>query len=594
MNQSHSKDALWCLRHSCEHVLMEAMEKLYPGLLKAMGPATGDGFYFDFELPPGVTLSSDDFPRIEAEMQKIIDADQPFIRLEVSVGDARILFAGNPYKQEWLDEIVGRSEPVTLYGTGKRAENAFFDLCAGPHAPSTGAIKAFKLLSLAGAYWRGDSNNKMLTRIYGTAFDEAAALEQFLYQREEAKKRDHRKLGKELGLFTFCPEMIGQGLPLWLPKGAVIREELEVWAKGIERQHGYERVVTPILAKEQLYQCSGHLAYYQDDMYAPIQIEEERYYLRPMNCPHHHIYKAEPKSWRDLPLRVAEYGNVFRYEASGGLSGLMRTRDFCQNDAHIYCRADQVEAEFANILRLYQYYYDVLGITDYWMRLSKPDLDKSDKYVKNAEQWLHTQQIARNAMEQVGFPYIEVEGEAAFYGPKIDVQIKSAVGVEYTISTNQLDFVAAERFGLTYRGDDGHDHPVYVIHRAPLGSHERFVAYLIEHYAGAFPVWLAPVQIKLVPVSDKHRDHCENLRREWHKMGLRVELDQRSETMNARIREAHAQKIPYAVIIGDREVEHNTVSVRDRNNGRRDGMNVNEFIRDIRMIRDQKSLDLWL
>ena len=587
-------DNLFKMRHSCEHVLMEAMEKLYPGLQKAMGPATKDGFYFDFDMPDGQAVSSDDFPRIERIMQEIIAQNKPFVREEVSVSTARELLKDNLYKQEWLNEIEQRGEKVTLYWTGDDKDNTFVDLCRGPHLVSTGEIKAFKILSVAGAYWRGDSNNKMLTRIYGTAFETQAELDQFLYQREEAKKRDHRKLGKELGLFTFAPDLIGQGLPLWLPKGTVIRDELEAWAKQIEHEHGYERVVTPVLGKEELYLCSGHLPYYKEDMYEPIQMEEERYYLRPMNCPHHHhIYKAEPRSYRDLPLRVAEYGNVFRYEASGSLSGLMRTRDFCQNDAHIYCRADQVEDEFANVLELYRYYYDILGITDYWMRLSKPDFSKGDKYVGEADKWEAMQNVARSAMDKVSFPYIEVDGEAAFYGPKIDVQIKSAIGTEYTISTNQLDFLATERFDLNYVGDDGHDHGVYVIHRSPLGSHERFIAYLIEHYAGAFPVWLAPVQIKLIPVSDKHRDACQILVKRLRSVGLRAELDSRSETMNARIREAHAQKIPYAVIIGDKEIEQQTVSVRDRNNERRDGFDLNAFIDTVLVIKNSKSLKLW-
>lgn len=581
------------IRHSCEHVLMQAMETLYPGILKAMGPATNEGFYFDFELPDGMKISEMDFPAIEQEMQRIIDGNLLFNRKEVTIPEARARFANNPYKLEWIDEIECKQIQPTIYWTGEHAD-AFYDLCAGPHVVSTKEIKAFKLLSIAGAYWRGNSNNKMLVRLYGTAFQSAKELRQYLFQREEAKKRDHRKLGKELGLFTFAPDVVGQGLPLWLPKGTILRDELEQWARQIEAQAGYQRVVTPIIGKEALYECSGHLKYFKEDMYAPITIEEERYYLRPMNCPHHHqIYKSEKRSYRDLPLRIAEYGNAFRYEASGALSGLMRTRGFCQNDAHIYCRENQAEDEFANVLKLYMYYYDVLGIKDYYMRLSKPDLTQNDKYINYPVQWEKALAIVRNAMQKVNFPYIEVDGEAAFYGPKIDVQIKSAIGTEYTISTNQLDFLTAERFDLNYVGDDGELHRVYVIHRAPLGSHERMIAYLIEHFAGAFPVWLSPVQALIVPVSEKHLDYCQTIKGLLFEHGIRAEANLLNETISYKIRNATMQKIPYVIVLGEEEVAAQTISIRDRYGVQKKNLATNKFIKMACHIINTKSLNLW-
>lgn len=593
MEQHLSDSNLLKIRHSCEHVLMQAMESLYPGILKAMGPATNEGFYFDFEVPNGMKISEMDFPAIEQEMQRIINSNLFFKQKKLTILEARERFANNPYKLEWIDEIERKQSQPTIYWTGDH-EEAFYDLCAGPHVVSTKEIKAFKLLSIAGAYWRGDSKNKMLVRIYGTAFQSTKELRQYLFQREEAKKRDHRKLGKELGLFTFASDVVGQGLPLWLPKGTILRDELEHWARQTEAHEGYQRVVTPIIGKKNLYERSGHLKYFKEDMYAPITIEDECYYLRPMNCPHHHqIYKSEKRSYRDLPFRIAEYGNAFRYEASGALSGLMRTRGFCQNDAHIYCREDQAEEEFANVLKLYMYYYDTLGIKDYYMRLSKPDLTQSDKYINHPEQWEKALSIVRNAMQKVRFPYIEVDGEAAFYGPKIDVQIKSAIGTEYTISTNQLDFLTAERFDLNYVGDDGELHRVYVIHRAPLGSHERMIAYLIEHFAGAFPLWLSPVQVLIVPVSEKQFDYCQTIRNVLFKQGLRVEVNLLNETISYKIRNAIMQKIPYVIVVGDEEAGAQTISIRDRDGVQKKNLTLGKFVDTVKHIINTKSLNLW-
>ncbi|HTO40436.1 MAG TPA: threonine--tRNA ligase, partial [Rhizomicrobium sp.] len=446
------------------------------------------------------------------------------------------------------------------------------DLCRGPHFASTSKIgQAFKLTKIAGAYWRGDSNNPQLQRIYGTAWRDEKELAAYLYQLEEAEKRDHRKIGREMELFTFSPD-VGAGLPLWMPNGMVIRQELEFLALQEERKDGYRRVATPHITKEALYYRSRHLPYYADSMYAPLDIDGENYYLRPMNCPHHHlIYGATRHSYRELPLRIAEYGQDYRYEASGGLSGLMRVRGFCMNDAHIYCRYDQAKEEFIRVMRLHARYYDLMDIKDYYMRLSLPDLDKLDKYVDEPQKWLDALSIIRAAMEESGYNYVEGKGEAAFYGPKIDFMIKSAIGTEYTISTNQLDFLATDTFDLKYIGEDGAEAPVYVIHRAPLGTHERFTAFLIEHYAGAFPTWLAPIQARVIPISDKVGDYAQKVVDALFNepvvngtAGLRVDIDSTAERMQKKIRDAQLQKIPYMLIVGEREAAEGKVAVRLR------------------------------
>lgn len=583
------------IRHSCEHVLTQAMEAMFPSIVKANGPATEDGFYFDFELPEGEKITAENFPDIEAKMREIIKKKLKFSHQEVTINEAREIFKNNKYKLEWLDIIESKGDMPTLYWTGSIDDpRSFVDLCAGPHVENTSEIKAFKLLSVAGAYWRGDSKNKMLTRVYGTAFGSKEELEEFLRRKEEAKQRDHRKIGKEMKLFTFAPEEIGQGLVLWLENGMIVRDSIEDWVRETERRFGYKRVSTPIIGKEDLYKCSGHLKYFKDDMYAPLDIDGDKYYLRPMNCPHHHyIYKSDMRSYRDLPLRIAEYGTVFRYEESGALNGIMRPRGFCINDAHIYCREEQIKSEFINVLEMYRYYYAILGITDYYMRLSQPDLTKTEKYVNNVEKWERTQNIIREAMQEVNFPYVEVQGEAAFYGPKVDVQIRSAIGTEYTISTNQLDFMSAERFGLTYVGEDGQQHYVYVIHRAPLGSHERMIGYLIEHYAGAFPVWLAPVQVALLPVSERHLAYCQELQSELSQAGVRVQLLSSNDTVGYKIREAYKFKVPYVVMVGDKELQSNTVSVRDRNGQQKNDLVKEDFKKLVAEIIANKSLALW-
>lgn len=558
------------MRHTTTaQVLARAIKELYPTAKLAIGPTIDYGFYYDIELEH--SLSSDDLPKIEALMHKIIAENNPITRELWQALAVREYFVkkGESYKVEIVEDAIAKGQLLeggclSIYRQTMKNGEEFVDLCRGPHLSATGLVsKAFHISHLAGAYWRGDSQNKMLTRIYGLSFANDKELKAHLTMLEEAAKRDHRKIGKELELFTIVPDVIGPGLPLWLPKGTIIRDELEKWAREEELKDGYERVITPVLTKESLYYCSGHLPYYKDDMYAPVDIDGERYYLRPMNCPHHHhIYLSKIRSYRDLPVRIAEYGNVFRYEAHGGLSGLMRTRGFCQNDGHIYCREDQAEEEFVRVMQLHARYYRALGIKDFYMRLSKPDLNKLDKYINEPEKWIKALHIIESAMKKSGLRYEEAVGEAAFYGPKVDFQIKSVIGTEYTISTNQLDFLATERFNLAYKGADGKEHPVYVIHRAPLGSHERFVAFLIEHFSGNFPLWLSPVQVMVTGIAEKHSEAVMQLLQQLKAVGLRAEADYRNEKITYKIREHSLQKIPVILVLGDKEIENQTATVR--------------------------------
>jgi threonyl-tRNA synthetase len=559
-------EALELIRHDAAHVLAMAVQDIFPKTQVTIGPAIENGFYYDFARDQPFT--PDDLARIEARMREIVEADLP-TRREVWPRDEAIAHfekIGEHYKAELIRGIPA-GEDVSIYFHGD-----WHDLCRGPHFVSTGKIgQAFRLTNVAGAYWRGDSKNAQLQRVYGTAWRDEKELEAYLHRLEEAEKRDHRRIGKELELFTFSPD-VGAGLPLWMPNGMVIRQELEFLALQEERKDGYRRVATPHIAKDALYLRSRHLHYYKEDMYAPLDIDGEKYYLRPMNCPHHHlIYGATRHSYRELPVRIAEYAQDYRYEASGGLSGLMRVRGFCQNDAHIYCRYDQAKEEFINVMRLHARYYDLMGIKEYYMRLSLPDTANLEKYIDEPERWLTAAEIIRSAMKESGYPYIEAKGEAAFYGPKVDFMIKSVIGTEYAISTNQLDFLATQTFGLSYVGEDGKEHPVYVIHRAPLGSHERFTAFLIEHYAGAFPVWLAPVQARIVPITDRVSEYARKVEKRMldepvfnGTAGLRVDTDFSGERMQRKIREAQTRKIPYMLVIGDREAESGTVAVRLR------------------------------
>lgn len=604
--QTDENPQLFKMRHSAAHLMAAAIQQLWPEAKFGVGPPTRNGFYYDIDLPQ--SLSAEDFPRIEEKMRELRKAKLPYVRREIGVDDAisYMAEAKQPFKVELLgllkekgttavaketgDESMAASmdgegvDQVSFYETG-----SFVDLCRGPHVEHTGEIGAFKLLNVAGAYWRGNEKNPQLQRIYGLAYPNDQELKAEVQRLEEVKRRDHRRLGKELEIFTFADD-VGAGLPLWLPNGAVLRKELEKLATEEERRDGYQPVVTPILAKEDLYYRSGHLPYYKEDMYAPIDIEGQKFYLRPMNCPHHHlVFSSTNRSYRELPLRLAEYGVCHRYEASGVLTGLMRVRGFAQNDAHIYCRYDQAKEEFKRVMSLHARYYDLLQIQDYFMRFSLPDLDKLDKYVNEPDRWLAAMKIVREAMEESGLPYEESPGDAAFYGPKIDFIIESVVGNEYAISTNQLDFLATERFELRYVGEDGAEHPVYVIHRAPLGSHERFVAFLLEHYAGAFPTWLAPVQTMIVPISDRHVEYALEVRDKIFGAevptatgGARVEVDLSSERMQKKIRNAQVKKIPYMLVVGDAERDAGEVAVRHRSGTDLGKMTVDAFLERVR------------
>ena len=544
------------IRHSTAHVMAHVVTRMFPETKLAIGPPTNDGFYYDFLSPE--SISTEDLEEIQLRMKEVIAKDLSFEYAEYSRGEAIEMNQDEPLKLEIIEGIP-EGEPISTYRHGD-----FEDLCAGPHVESTGKIPAFRLLNVAGAYWRGDENRPMLQRIYGTAFESIEALEEHLHKLKEAKTRDHRRLGEELGLFTFS-EAVGRGLPLWLPAGATIREELERWAKETERKWGYERIVTPHLTRSELYYMSGHLPYYKDDMYPPMEIEGEEYYLKPMNCPHHHmVFKSRPHSYRELPIRYAEYGTVYRYERSGQLFGMMRVRGLTQNDAHIYCTLDQAKQEFVQVMRLHEYYYKTLGIDDYHMVLALRDPDDDTKYHGDAEMWASAERITREAMEDSGIPFVEELGAAAHYGPKVDFIIKSAIGREFAASTNQLDLYMPERFDLTYIDSDSKKQPVVVIHRAPLGSHERFVAFLIEHYGGAFPTWLAPVQATILTVADRHRGYAEQVEMQLTDAGIRARIDKRNQRMNAKIRDAQLQKIPHMLIVGDREIKAGSVAVRIR------------------------------
>ena len=544
------------MRHSASHVMAEAVLSLFPDAKFGIGPAIEDGFYYDFDLPR--TLTPEDLPVIEQKMDEIIKADLPFTYRELTKEEARQLFASQPYKLEMIDEIEDNS--VRVYEQGN-----FIDLCRGPHLDSTAEIKAFKLTNIAGAYWRGDERFPMLQRIYGLAFSSQKELDEHLAIIEEAKKRDHRKLGRDLDIYIFDDE-VGPGLPLWLPNGGVLIEEIENLAKEMELKHGYVRVKTPHLAKEDLFKRSGHLPYYADSMYPPMEMEGVKYYIKPMNCPmHHKIFGSRPRSYRELPLRIAEYGTCYRYEKSGELFGLMRVRSMQMNDSHIYCMESQFSDEFTAVIDLYLEYFKIFGIAEYYMRLSThhpSGLGK--KYIDNEDMWLKTEDMVRKALNDNNIPHEEVSDEAAFYGPKIDVQINSAIGREFTLATNQVDFSQSESFDLKYINAEGKEERPIIIHRAPLSTHERFIGFLLEYYAGAFPTWLAPVQVKIIPIADRHLDYARQLEKEFKTKGVRVEIDDRSERMNLKIRQAQLEKIPYMLIVGDKEAADNTVSVRRR------------------------------
>lgn len=552
-----SKDALEVLRHSTAHLMAQAVKRLYPGAKLGVGPVIEGGFYYDMDLEE--SLTPEDLPKIEKEMAKIVSENIEVVRKEVSRSEAVQLFKeiDDEYKLE-LIEAIPDEEQVTIYEQGD-----FFDLCRGIHVPSTGKIKEFKLLSIAGAYWRGDSNNKMLQRVYGTAFFKKEELAEHLRLLEEAKERDHRKLGKELNLFTNS-QKVGQGLPLWLPKGATIRRIVERYIVDKEVSLGYDHVYTPIMANVELYKTSGHWDHYHEDMFPVMEMDNEQLVLRPMNCPHHMmVYKNAMHSYRELPIRIAELGTMHRYEMSGALSGLQRVRGMTLNDAHIFVRPDQIKEEFQRVVRLILEVYKDFDIKEYSFRLSYRDPQDKEKYFDDDAMWEKAQSMLKEAMDDLGLDYFEAEGEAAFYGPKLDVQVRTALGKDETLSTVQLDFLLPERFDLTYVGEDGKQHRPVVIHRGVVSTMERFVAYLIEEYKGAFPTWLAPVQVQVIPVSpEAHFDYARKVQEQLKAAGFRVELDGRDEKIGYKIREAQMQKIPYMLVVGDKEVEENAVNVR--------------------------------
>ena len=572
----NSDEALEILRHSTAHLLAHAVHRLFPETKFGVGPVIENGFYYDMD--PVEPLTADDLPEIEKEMRRIISENIEVIRHEVTRDEARKMFEeiNDPYKIELL-EAIPEDETVTVYVQGD-----FFDLCRGVHVPSTGKLKEFKLLSLAGAYWRGDSNNKMLQRVYGTAFFKKDELKKHLKMLEEARERDHRKIGRELNLFMNS-QKVGQGLPLWLPKGATIRRTIERYIVDIEEKLGYQHVYTPVLGSKDLYETSGHWGHYQDGMFPPMEMDNETLVLRPMNCPHHMmVYKNGIHSYRNLPVRIAELGTMHRYEMSGALSGLQRVRGMTLNDAHIFVRPDQIKAEFKRVVELILAVYEDFNITDYSFRLSYRDPADTEKYFDDDAMWERAQKLLKEAMDELELDYVEAEGEAAFYGPKLDVQVRTAIGMEETLSTVQLDFLQPERFDLTYVGEDGKQHRPVVIHRGVVSTMERFVAYLIEEYKGAFPTWLAPVQVEIIPVSnDVHYKYAEFVRDELVKRGIRVEIDDREEKMGYKIREAQVQKIPYTLVLGDREMQTGDVNVRKYGEKQSETMSVSQFVANI-------------
>lgn len=569
-----SEEGLQIMRHSTAHLLAQAIKRIYKDVKFGVGPVIENGFYYDVEMDEAIT--PEDLPKIEKEMKKIVNANLPIVRKEVSREEAKARFAeiGDDLKLELLDAIP-EGETVSIYEQGE-----FFDLCRGVHVPSTGKIKEFKLLSLAGAYWRGDSKNQMLQRVYGTAFFKKADLKEHLRMLEEAKERDHRKLGKELKLFANS-QKVGQGLPLWLPKGATIRRVIERYIVDKEISLGYEHVYTPVLGSKELYETSGHWDHYQEGMFPPMEMDNETLVLRPMNCPHHMmIYKQDIHSYRELPIRIAELGTMHRYEMSGALSGLQRVRGMTLNDAHIFVRPDQIKDEFIRTVRLIQDVYEDFGLSDYTFRLSYRDPEDTEKYFDDDEMWNKAQSMLKEAMDEIGHDYYEAEGEAAFYGPKLDVQVKTAIGKEETLSTVQLDFLLPERFDLTYIGEDGKQHRPVVIHRGVVSTMERFVAFLIEEHKGALPTWLAPVQFQVIPVSPAvHLDYAKKVQERLQREGLRVEVDSRDEKIGYKIREAQMQKIPYMLVVGDQEAENGAVNVRKYGEQNSETISLDEFVK---------------
>lgn len=587
---NQNSEELHQLRHSAEHVLTQAMQRVYgkDKFFMAMGPATDDGFYFDFEPLNGFKISEEDFPTIEAEMQKIVKENLPIVRSELTIEEAKKLFADNPYKLEWLDSIQNRDEVITMYKTGEE----FFDLCAGPHVRYTSKIKAFKLLSIAGAYWHGDEKNKMLTRIYGTAFESKEDLAKFVSNLEEAQKRDHRKLGKELGLFTFS-ELIGSGLPLYTPKGASIRLAVNNYVEETQKKQGYTQVWTPQIAKAKLFQTSGHYDKYKDSMFRVVSnYSEEEFFLKPMNCPQHtQIFSAQAYSYRDLPVRFSDFAMLYRDEKPGELNGLARVRAFSQDDCHIFCREDQVDAEIDMALTMTKEIMATFGLK-YKYRLSTRDPQHPEKYLGDPKIWDKVEKWAIEIMERNEIEYFDGPGEAAFYAPKMDLIATDALGREWQLSTVQIDYVMPERFGLEYTAADGTKKRPVMLHRAIVGSPERFMMIMLEHFAGNFPTWLSPVQAKLIPITDAQHEFANKVLVKLKEQGIRAEIDDRSEKMQAKIRDAQLEKVPYMLVIGGREVEGNAVAVRQRDGQDLGALPVDDFIAKVKEQINNKSLNL--
>jgi threonyl-tRNA synthetase len=571
------KDGKMTFWHSSAHLMAEAVESLFPGVKFWVGPALEkeQGFYYDMDLG-GKQITEDDLRKLEAKMNELAKQNNSYQRKEMPKKEAVEYFTGkgDEYK---LDLLSGLEDgKITFYTQGN-----FTDLCRGPHIPSTGFIKAIRLTNIAGAYWKNDARNKQLTRIYGVSFPSQKELDEYLNLLEEAKKRDHRKLGKELGIYTMDDD-VGPGLPLWLPNGTIIIEELEKLAKETEKAAGYKRVVTPHIAKESMYITSGHLPYYADSMYPPMELEGQKYYMKAMNCPHHHkIYAAEPRSYKDLPLRLAEYGTCYRYEQSGELFGLMRVRCLHMNDAHIYCTYEQFASEFRAVNDMYLKYFKIFGIDKYVMRLSLHDPAKlGQKYINEPELWKATEAMVRDVLVESNIPFVEVQDEGAFYGPKIDVQIWSTIGREFTLATNQVDFAQSRRFKLEYTNKDNAPDIPLIIHRAPLGTHERFIGFLLEHYAGKLPLWLAPVQVKILPISDKFLDYANSLLQSLKNADIRAEVDDRNEKIGRKIRDTEIMKVPYMLVVGEKEMNENKVAVRRQGKGDLGIKSIDEFLNE--------------
>ncbi|MBI2758635.1 MAG: threonine--tRNA ligase [Chloroflexi bacterium] len=585
VQEKYEESQLYKIRHSAAHIMAQAVLEIFPDGKVTIGPPVENGFYYDFDLPRNLT--PEDLETIEKRMRQIVQGKHEFKKTVISADEAKKVFADQPYKLELIEGLekggfdeygnpLKEKPEISIY-----QHDTFVDLCRGPHVANTKEIKqdAFKLMSIAGAYWRGDEHNKMLQRIYGTAWENAQQLKDYLLQLEEAKKRDHRKLGRELEIFIFDDE-VGPGLPLWLPNGGVMIEELEKLAKEMEEKAGYLRVRTPNLTKEDLFIRSGHLPYYAESMYPPMELEGVKYYLKPMNCPmHHKIFASKGRSYRDLPIRLAEYGTCYRYEKSGELFGLMRVRSLQMNDAHIYVTEDQFEQEFLGVIDLYLKYFKLFGVEKYVMRLSlhsKAGLGK--KYVDNERLWLKTEDMVRRAMQNGNVPFVEAEDEAAFYGPKIDVQIWSVIGKEFSLATNQVDFAQPARFDLKFTNKEGNEEMPLCIHRAPLSTHERMVGFLLEHYAGSFPVWLSPEQVRVIPITDGQNEYAQGIVQQLREQGIRASADISAQRMNAKIRSAQLMKVPYMLVVGENEMKAEQVSLRVRDGSQQNNIPLGEFI----------------